>query len=155
MGSSTRAIALGEMHKYISLNKNRFFRCPYDNQVLLHSKWKWVCLDCHASVGCHPGTKMPLGTAARQPLKNLRIDAHNSFDRLWVWRKNTSRGKKYAWLSRELAIPLIETHIAFFNEEQCKKTIEICDKFYREVLGETTNALHNIDDDEPDYLFTF
>ena len=77
---------------------------------------------------------MPLGTLANTELRYFRNKAHESFDRLWKNRKNTTRMKKYAWLSREMDKSPDDTHIALFDVEDCKKCIELSDNFYNTVL---------------------
>lgn len=94
----------------------------------------YKCTWCDACVGCHKGTVKPLGTLANTELRYWRNRAHESFDKLWNGRSNTSRPKKYAWLSRVMGKIPDDTHIALFEVEDCKRCIELSDNFYNTVL---------------------
>lgn len=84
----------------------------------------YLCRNCRAFVGVHPGTNIPLGTLANNELREWRKQAHYWFDQIW---KNptriTTRYKAYEWLSNELGLPRAKTHIGMFEKEECKKTI--------------------------------
>ena len=56
----------------------------YPHRKDLYSKWFWRCEPCNAYVGCHPGTKNPLGTLANQELRAWRLQAHHAFDPIWL-----------------------------------------------------------------------
>lgn len=85
----------------------------------------YLCRECRAWVGCHPGTDKPLGRLANKELRDLKIKAHDAFDRVWK-DKDTSRRKAYAWLAEKLKVPPEYCHIGMFNENTCQKVIEIC-----------------------------
>jgi zinc-finger-containing domain len=89
-------------------------------------KWPyiWHCESCNASVGCHPGTNIPLGRMADRHTRRLRHDVHEIFDRLWKERY-MSREKAYQWLAFELGIELEQCHIAWLSKEQLKKAKNI------------------------------
>lgn len=38
---------------------------------------------CNTYVAAHPGTNQPMGVPANGDLRNLRIQAHRKFDRIW------------------------------------------------------------------------
>lgn len=38
---------------------------------------------CNTYVAAHPGTNQPMGVPANGELRNLRIQAHRKFDRIW------------------------------------------------------------------------
>ena len=79
---------------------------------------------CRGSHGYHPdGT--PLGVPADQETKNLRIQAHEAFDRQWELRKMT-RAQAYTWLSVELGIERVKCHIASFDKMMCNRVILAC-----------------------------
>lgn len=93
------------------------------------NKWMyWACLTCGAKVGCHPRTTKPLGTLANKDLSILRYKAHEQFDKLWLDRK-LARTLAYVWLTDKLGINRDDCHIGKFDEEQCKKVIEVSDHF--------------------------
>lgn len=68
----------------------------------------------------------PIGRPANGQLRQLRAEAHYYFDLLGKLNVFTSIGEMYSWLSYSLSIPIQETHIAYFDEYYCKKTIELC-----------------------------
>lgn len=96
----------------------------------------YLCQKCGAYVGCHNGTKKPLGRLADRELRDLKKEVHNVFDPLWktgeindIWPKyipNTSnRNKAYKWLSNKMNISEDKCHIGMFNKQQCKEAIKI------------------------------
>lgn len=91
----------------------------------------WNCSDCNAYVGTHKNSKnnAPLGTLANAQLRRMRNLAHAAFDPIWKSGR-LSRGKAYQSLGYHLGITDIskKCHIALFNEEQCKKVIEVSEK---------------------------
>lgn len=92
------------------------------------------CSKCNAHVGVHGGSlgDQSLGTVAKKALRDLRSECHKYFDPLW--RKRMEQGVKikaaraggYAWLAKILGIETCESHIGYFNEEQCKIVIAEC-----------------------------
>lgn len=84
----------------------------------------WHCADCHALVGCHEGTDIPLGRMADAMTREARFNAHTVFDRLWRGRnRKLTRAEAYAWMARTLVIPPEEAHIGMLNERQCEALI--------------------------------
>lgn len=93
----------------------------------------WQCKPCDAYVGCHKkesgqgdGTQ-PLGRLANAELRRAKSQAHAAFDPRWKMR-TMSRSKAYAWLARELGLPVDRTHIGDFDVETCRRVVEICRK---------------------------
>ena len=85
----------------ITKMKKKPIRCPYcgGTAVLRDAsyvyggesghKHLYVCQhypECNAYVGVHEGTLIPLGTLADRELRNKRIRAHQTFDRIWTKR---------------------------------------------------------------------
>ncbi len=85
------------------------------------------CRPCDATVGCHKGTNKPLGTLANAVLRKLRKDAHDALDPLWRAKGKAARGEAYAWLRQAMGLKEDECHIGLFNEEQCRRVVELCD----------------------------
>lgn len=83
----------------------------------------WTCRGCDASVGCHKGTRKPLGTLAKPELRQLRRTAHAAFDRLWRGGEMT-RKEAYALLASAMGLPSDKAHIAMLDDDQCKSVIE-------------------------------
>jgi hypothetical protein len=96
----------------------------YPHRKDLSDKFFYLCQPCDAYVGCHPRSKTPLGTLANGSLRKLRAYAHEFFDPLWKNKIFKTRTKAYKWLSEQMGTTIDDTHIAMFNEEQCKKVIE-------------------------------
>lgn len=85
----------------------------------------YLCRNCRAFVGVHPGTDTPLGTLANEELREWRKEAHFWFDRIWKKpTKITTRYNAYGYLAKKMGLPREETHIGMFEIEQCKKVIE-------------------------------
>lgn len=98
----------------------------YPHRPDLAHKWFYRCLPCSAYVGCHPGTKKPLGRLANEQLRRAKNRAHAAFDPLW---KNgpMKRGDAYHWLAKRLEIPVKACHIGMFDEETCLRVVEVCE----------------------------
>ncbi len=85
----------------------------------------YLCRNCRAFVGVHPGTDTPLGTLANEELREWRKEAHFWFDRIWKKpTRITTRYNAYGYLARKMGLSREETHIGMFEIEQCKKVIE-------------------------------
>lgn len=92
----------------------------------LHGEWPhiWFCGDCRASVGCHKGTRTPLGRMANKRTRQLRVKAHEHFDQLWR-SGYLSRDKAYDWLAGQLKIDPQDCHISWLNDEQLIQVAEL------------------------------
>lgn len=97
------------------------YRKEYGSNVLVCSNYP----KCNAFVGCHKGTKNPLGRLADKELREAKIAAHAHFDPIWKTGK-MKRKKAYKWLAKRLGIHPEDCHIGFFDESQCDAVIEIC-----------------------------
>lgn len=96
----------------------------------------WACSQfprCHAYVGCHPGTKKPLGRLANKELRAWKVMAHAEFDPMWKHKmereqlsKSKARQAGYVWLAAQLGIEVKKCHIGWFDVEQCKRVVMIC-----------------------------
>lgn len=91
------------------------------------------CEPCYAYVGCHKNSRTSKGRIAKAKLRELKIDAHTVFDKIWKnWEihgfasKNDARNLSYVWLARKMNLPTEETHIGMFDEEQCQTVINLC-----------------------------
>lgn len=108
--------------------------CPYCGvKAILRSGkfgYFWVCPewpDCDAKVGCHPGTTTPLGTMANAELCEWRKKAHAAFDPLWK-KKGRERSAAYKWLAEALGVKVADCHIAMFDVDLCRRTVEVVDE---------------------------
>jgi hypothetical protein len=88
------------------------------------------CRSCEAWVGCHPGTKNPLGRLANGALRKAKQAAHEAFDALWKpgpRQRTSSRSRAYFWLSNRLRMKSEDCHIGMFDVAQCKEVVEVCE----------------------------
>lgn len=126
-------------------------RCPYCGGKVLFSKTSDIVYGrnygsiyycehypkCDSYVGTHNGTKKSLGRLANASLREKKRMAHYYFD--FLWREKKKRGFKYArtmgykWLSKELNIPVKETHIGMFDEETCQRVIDLCKPYVQNI----------------------
>ena len=66
---------------------------------------------CNTYVAAHPGTNQPMGVPANGDLRNLRIQAHRKFDRIWQTGIMT-RENAYRWFADSFGLSLKDAHIA-------------------------------------------
>jgi hypothetical protein len=91
-----------------------------------HETQLYACKDCGSSVGCHPGTIIPLGRMADKETRQLRAELHLTFDKLWKMNFFT-RSKAYNWLARVLNIQNDCCHVSWLNKHQLEIAIdEVC-----------------------------
>ena len=96
----------------------------YPHRADLFEKKFWQCVPCGAYVGCHgngDGT-VPLGRLANTNLRQAKIEAHAAFDPLWS-SGEISRRQAYAWLSSVMRLLPHDTHIGFFDVNQCNEVV--------------------------------
>ena len=84
----------------------------------------YYCEPCQAWVGCHKGTDKALGRIADKYLRELKRQAHESFDRIWN-EGYIKRNEAYRLLSEALGLPVEQTHIGMFDEDLCRRTISL------------------------------
>lgn len=88
----------------------------------------WVCArypECDSYVGCHRGSRQPLGRMANKELRALKRKVHSAFDSLWK-SGVMKRTQAYKWLADELKIPQWSCHIGMFDKETCEEALRIC-----------------------------
>lgn len=109
----------------------------------LAKRWFWRCGDCKKSrVGCHPGSRRPLGTLAGPTLRRLRSVVHSEFD--VFWKLNFfRRSEAYRLLAEDLGIPVEECHISWFDAEQCERAIQVSRNAFL-VLSELSDAVFEL-----------
>lgn len=97
----------------------------------------WSCSrwpDCDGTVGCHPGTEMPLGTLADQATRTARRKAHEAFDPLWRSVPVLSRDDAYRWLGEMLEID--DPHMGEMDRETAERVVEVCEAALPEEIEE-------------------
>ena len=97
----------------------------YPHRPDLYSKLFYQCKPCDAMVGCHPGTRKPLGRLADAELRRAKQAAHAAFDPKWQSKK-MNRHAAYRWLSEQTGIDRLQCHIGMMDVEQCKRVVEVC-----------------------------
>lgn len=107
-------------------------RTIYPHRPDLAHKSFYRCWPCKAYVGCHPGTKKPLGRLATAALRKAKQNAHAAFDPIWKAPKSNGKRKQarneaYAWLAKKLGVHPDKCHIGMFDESMCARTIAICE----------------------------
>ena len=107
----------------------------YPGREDLRCRFFWVCRPCGAWVGCHlPNTRLgftgrePFGRLANAELRQLKQQAHATFDPLWQSKHFKTRHRAYNWLANQLGIERQFCHIGMFDETQCRRVIEVCTK---------------------------
>ncbi len=80
---------------------------------------------CDAYVSAHKESGLPMGTLANAALRRKRIQAHQTFDRLWKDGPMTKK-QAYRWLQGALGLPEDQAHIACFSHYQCDRVIALC-----------------------------
>lgn len=83
----------------------------------------WSTTRCKGSVSAHQKTGEPMGTPAKQDVKDARKRAHRAFDELWTSGR-MSRKKAYQWLQKVMKMTKRECHIAAFGIEQCDRVVD-------------------------------
>jgi hypothetical protein len=100
-----------------------------------HDGLVWACSPCRAWVGVHANSPVhaPLGRLANHELRAKRVKALYYFDQVWKsmaerrgWTSSQARGMAYAWLAREMSIPLQYCNIYGFDEDETQVVIDIC-----------------------------
>ena len=77
----------------------------------MKEEWLYQCQNCNARVGCHKGTRRPLGNVANEVLRLKRMETHQVFDSFWR-AKRMSRTKAYRWLSEQMELPESKAHLS-------------------------------------------
>lgn len=131
------------------MKETKEMRCPYcDNLVHLRKgsemfgpnariKKVFVCSNypaCDAYVSADSKGK-PMGTLANKKLRELRVRAHKSFDRLWRSGYMT-REYAYKWLAVRLRINENQCHIGQFGEGRCEQTIKLCNEIWKKYAAD-------------------
>lgn len=114
-------------------------QCPYcggravisDGTVIYGRSYGrvWICPnypECDSYVGCHPGSRRPLGRMANKELRALKIQVHKAFDGLWKSRM-MKRSEAYKWLADAMKIPQRECHVGMFDEDSCRAALAACE----------------------------
>lgn len=86
----------------------------------------WECVPCKAWVGCHKGTRTPLGRLANAELRKAKMAAHAAFDPMWK-SGDMKRRAAYAWLADALSLPPEQAHIGMMDVAMCRRVMQAVD----------------------------
>lgn len=81
-----------------------------------------------------------MGRLANAELRALKHQAHEAFDPLWT-EGHLSRKDAYEVLSVAFDLPPEQTHIGMFDEEMCRKVIQLSNIILKYIkdYGKTNN----------------
>jgi hypothetical protein len=100
-----------------------------DSAVIYHGRsygMAWTCPACEdVYVGCHKGTRKPLGRLANAELRRAKIAAHDAFDRLWRNQEHiVSRNDAYRWLTKAIGATS-QVHIGELDVADCYRVVRL------------------------------
>ena len=96
----------------------------------LASRKYWICRPCQAWTPTKFNSIEPWGVIANKHTRNLRIQAHAHFDKLWKSysgskkARSKQRAKCYKWLQYIMRMNPDQAHIRNFNDEQCYQLLK-------------------------------
>ncbi len=83
----------------------------------------YLCKKCGAYTGVHNNTNIALGVLANKEMRNLKIQCHNIFDKLW--KNSKERNELYYKLSKIMKIKKEHCHFGHFDKEELKQALEL------------------------------
>lgn len=104
-----------------------------------YGEWPWVyrCEDCHARVGMHPFTNLPLGTLADNALREVRNRCKKPFEWIWEGRKPLmGRTEAYRWLAEKMGKSIAECHFGLFEAADCERAEQLCLDYLGTIQGQ-------------------
>lgn len=118
----------------------------YPHRPDLAEKPIWKCNVCpDATVGCHRGSKVPLGYAADKATRDARLKLHHRMlDPLWKGLRQDktlpnkvrrgARSRIYQFMAARMGLPAEATHTGMFTIEQCREA-------WRALSGQTPETI--------------
>lgn len=88
---------------------------------------------CNTYVAAHPGTNQPMGVPANGDLRNLRIQAHRKFDRIWQTGIMT-RENAYRWFADSFGLSLKDAHIGMCSDTDARSSSGFAMKCSQETI---------------------
>lgn len=122
--------------------RQKTLRCPYCGAAMIlrpaseiyhecdSDRNLYVCRNyptCNTYVSAHPVSNKPMGVPANGDLRNLRIQAHRKFDRIWQTGIMT-RENAYRWFADSFGISLCDAHIGMCSEYRCRELMRLSDE---------------------------
>ncbi len=139
------------------MKKNNIIKCPYcgGTAVLRDTTYVfgpdatpgrlYVCQhfpECNAYVSVHKGTLTPRGTLANGDLRHKRIEAHRTFDQIWLSGILTKQNA-YRWMQDKFALSEKQAHIGYFSEYMCDRLIEESNKVLEQNKNKRKGGVHH------------
>ena len=81
----------------------------------------YLCSGCHAYVGLHPDTDIPLGTLADSELRSVRNRSKAVFHK-HIGDTGMGRTQAYRWLAEQMQIDVGVCHFGWFEQADCERT---------------------------------
>lgn len=106
----------------------RVYGAAAAKRLKLEKEMFYQCQNCNARVGCHRGSKRPLGNLANEVLRLKRMETHQVYDAFWK-SKGMIRTQAYKWLAERMQIPEQQAHIGSFEMDQCQRVIDLCREY--------------------------
>lgn len=107
---------------------NMVYGAAAAKRLKLEKEMFYQCQNCNARVGCHRGSKRPLGNLANEVLRLKRMETHQVYDAFWK-SKGMTRTQAYKWLAERMQIPEQQAHIGSFEMDQCQRVIDLCREY--------------------------
>lgn len=107
---------------------NMVYGAAAAKRLKLEKEMFYQCQSCNARVGCHRGSKRPLGNLANEVLRLKRMETHQVYDAFWK-SKGMTRTQAYKWLAERMQIPEQQAHIGSFEMDQCQRVIDLCREY--------------------------
>lgn len=103
-------------HTVILINNSKI----YNGREYGDWPFAYRCTGCHAYVGLHPSTDLPLGTLANSELRSMRNRSKKAFFDAMRHYGVSDRTVAYKWLARLMDIEYHECHFGWFSVAQCR-----------------------------------
>ena len=114
-------------------------KCPIHNIKLVAQETRhgvrYACPHATCTVACWSGST---STPADDTTRGARHQAHLAFDPLFKGKSRGMRAKVYAALASHMGLSQEETHIGYFDAEQCRRVIEFCEQYNKETANGKT-----------------
>lgn len=107
---------------------NMVYGAAAAKRLKLEKEMFYQCQNCNARVGCHRGSKRPLGNLANEVLRLKRMETYQVYDAFWK-SKGMTRTQAYKWLAERMQIPEQQAHIGSFEMDQCQRVIDLCREY--------------------------
>ena len=110
-------------------------KCPFCNSPVVYTSNAeiygkeygngkcYICKKCKAYTGVHNNTNIALGILANKEMRNLKIQCHTIFDKLW--KNSKERNELYYKLSNLMNIEREHCHFGHFDLQELRQALNI------------------------------